>query len=561
MESKTCKHCSASFTITDQDKEFYSKHSPTFNGVKYDIPNPTLCPDCRQQRRLTFRNERKLYHRPCGKTGKTIISNFAPEKTYTVYETKERFSDARDATDYGRDYDPTQTLFAQFDALLHTTPQISLLGVGNENCEYNNHGGYSKNCYLCFDYGRGEDSAYLSRSYTCKHAFDISYSAECELSSNLLDCMGCTKCDFCRQADHCYDCQRCYDCVGCNSCFLSSNLANKQFYILNVPYTKEDYEIKVAELKAQWIASLQSQFTDLVVNKSIHKYANIMFCENVTGDNLSRCKNCHEVYGAKDSEDCGYVYDPMIVQNIQDDNFSGNNCNHCLETIGCEDSSNLRFCYACRSACTNIFYSYFCFACSDCFACTGIRNKQYCILNKQYTKEEYEKLVPQIIEKMEAEWEWGEFFPSRISPFAYNESLGQESFPLTKEEALGQWFTRKDEDYAINVPASLQKIEAKDLPNIQQAEENILQTAIICEVTGRPFRIIKSELEYYKSHTIPLPTKHPDQRHLERMHQRNPRKLWQRPCMKCWIPIKSSYAPERKEIVYCEQCYNKEIYG
>ena len=128
-----------------------------------------------------------------------------------------------------------------------------------------------------------------------------------------------------------------------------------------------------------------------------------MSCQNVTGDNLSRCKNCHEVYGAKDSEECSYVYDPMVVQNVYDDNFSGNSCNHCLETIGCEGSSNLRYCYSCRSACTNIFYGHFCIASSDCFACTGLRNKQYCILNKQYSKEEYEKLVPQIIEKMKAD--------------------------------------------------------------------------------------------------------------------------------------------------------------
>jgi hypothetical protein len=29
-----------------------------------------------------------------------------------------------------------------------------------------------------------------------------------------------------------------------------------------------------------------------------------------------------------------------------------------------------------------------------------LKNKSYCILNKQYTKEEYEKLVSKIIEKM-----------------------------------------------------------------------------------------------------------------------------------------------------------------
>jgi len=70
------------------------------------------------------------------------------------------------------------------------------------------------------------------------------------------------------------------------------------------------------------------------------------------------------------------------------------------------------------------------------FGCASIRDKQYCILNKQYTREEYEKLVPQIIEKMQADGERGEFLPERISPFGYNETVANEYFPLSKEEAI-----------------------------------------------------------------------------------------------------------------------------
>lgn len=39
--------------------------------------------------------------------------------------------------------------------------------------------------------------------------------------------------------------------------------------------------------------------------------------------------------------------------------------------------------------------------CRNCFGCVGLKQKQYCIFNKQYTKEEYEKLVPQIITHMQ----------------------------------------------------------------------------------------------------------------------------------------------------------------
>jgi hypothetical protein len=41
-----------------------------------------------------------------------------------------------------------------------------------------------------------------------------------------------------------------------------------------------------------------------------------------------------------------------------------------------------------------------CDACKNCFGCTGLKHKEYCILNKQYTPEEYEQKVSKIIDKM-----------------------------------------------------------------------------------------------------------------------------------------------------------------
>ncbi|MBU0626691.1 hypothetical protein KKH82_04660 [Patescibacteria group bacterium] len=63
---------------------------------------------------------------------------FAPEKPYTVYPTKDWFSDSRDTLDYGREYDLNKSFFDQFDELLKSVPQIALLQVGSENCDYNN---------------------------------------------------------------------------------------------------------------------------------------------------------------------------------------------------------------------------------------------------------------------------------------------------------------------------------------------------------------------------------------------------------------------------------------
>ena len=174
--------------------------------------------------------------------------------------------------------------------------------------------------------------------------------------------------------------------------------------------------------------------------------------------------------------------------------------------------------------------------CIDChhseylFGCIGLRNKQYCILNVQYTKEEYEQLVAKIIKRMEVDKQRGEFFPSFLSPFGYNETVAKEYFPLTKETASKQGFNRSD--YETPFPQVEKTLEADDLPLIQDVTEDILQQAILCERTRKPFRIIKQELEFYRKYELPLPTKHPDQRYQERIAMRNPRKLWKRTCAK-----------------------------
>jgi hypothetical protein len=93
VEWKTCKVSNQPFPIFKSDVNFYNKISPTFNGKKYQIPTPTLCPEERQKRRLARRNERKLYRRTSDFSGAEMISIYSPNTPYTVYSAKERRSD------------------------------------------------------------------------------------------------------------------------------------------------------------------------------------------------------------------------------------------------------------------------------------------------------------------------------------------------------------------------------------------------------------------------------------------------------------------------------------
>ncbi len=156
-----------------------------------------------------------------------------------------------------------------------------------------------------------------------------------------------------------------------------------------------------------------------------------------------------------------------------------------------------------------------------------------------------------------------------------NEEL---DIPLIKEEAKKRWFNWSDyESPKPNVekiiPASKLPEDIKDIPDdilnwaiMPDNSENTEDTVGTADLLSlqpdiqKPFRIIKQELEFYRKHNLPIPRKHPDQRHLERMKLRNPRKLFERKCDKCSVDMKTTYSPDREEIVYCDKCYNEEIY-
>ena len=229
-------------------------------------------------------------------------------------------------------------------------------------------------------------------------------------------------------------------------------------------------------------------------------------------------------------------------------------CELGYENVTCDQGYMTRFSiYSCKD--TDALYSQYCFGCKNIFWCIALRNKEYCIFNKQYTKEQYEELVPQIIERMKKDREWWEFFPSIMSPFWYQESMAADDYPLEIKDDRFNWT-----DYKVETPKVEKIIPANKLPeNISDVPDDILNWAIECETTKKPFRIMKQELEFYRKHNISIPKKHPDQRHLDRMSMRNPRKLYQRDCSKCNKQVSTGYSLETTQKIQCEECYNKSI--
>jgi hypothetical protein len=246
VEWKTCKVSGQEFPIYQSDIAFYDKFSPVIDGKKYSIPTPSLCPEERQRRRLAFRNDRKLYRRNCDATGKQIISIYSPDKTYTVYEQQARRSDSRDPLGFGKEVDFTRSFFEQFDELMHEVPHLSLVTKMNENSEYVNACGNSKNCYLIFDSDFCEDCMYSSIIKHSKNTVDGLHVYYCE---NTYNCINCTEsfhlisCQECDRSKFLVNCSKCSNCEYCTRC---SNLVHKKYCIDNIQYTKEEYEAKTA---------------------------------------------------------------------------------------------------------------------------------------------------------------------------------------------------------------------------------------------------------------------------------------------------------------------------
>jgi hypothetical protein len=552
---KTCAQCNTSFEVHDRDKEFYQKISLVLeNGKSFSIPEPTLCPLCRQRRRFSFRNERHLYRRKCNGSGKEIISMYAPESPYKVYAQDVWWRTNWDATEYGRSFDFNRPFFEQFYELAKDVPRIALLNVNSENSEYCNFTGDVKNSYLIFGPVYSENCYYGSPYYS-KDCMDALVLRECELCYECIDCRKLYQsfyCQDCNNSDfliYCFDLQGCSECIGC------AGLRNKKFCIFNKQYTQEEYENFKKDVNF-----CDPNFHKLVVEKfeEVKKSAPRQAVlstnsENVSGSHVFFSKNTFESFFADRCEDCSYCSQVVDLKDCYDNNYTEEN-ELCYDYLGMYGTRKTIFSIFCRHT-NEAYYSDYCVNCQYIFGCSNLHNKQYCILNKQYSKEEYEKLVPKIIGHMQKTFEWGEFFPTSISPFAYNETVAQEYFPMTKQEVLGfKWKWREEDQKEFQPQTVIVPQEIKDVP------ETVCSEILSCEITGKNYRIIPQELNFYKKLHLPIPHKHPDQRHIERIAKRNPRKLFKRTCDKCRGLITTSYPPNVEARVYCNECYLKEIY-
>lgn len=575
-----CQNCKNDFVVTSTDFDFYGK---------MNVPAPTFCPDCRLQRRLSFRNERSLYKRPCDMCGVSTISMYDPEAGITSYCGECWWSDKWDATTYGKEYDFSKSFFSQLAELIKKVPyqHLAVSYKTLENSSFTNMNHALKNCYYLFNSDYNESCMYGEEVERSRDSVDVTMIEGTQMGYESLNCNKCYEIYYSVDCESSHNTWFSKNLSGCSSCFGCINLRNQSYCIFNEQFSKDEYAEKIKEFNLgshSFVADMKKQVRDFWLQFP-HKYMHGLQNLNSTGDYIYNSKFSDNSFIVNESEYCKYCMWLIIKGNKECYDFTqfGENTERVYESLTCgKNISDIIGCVNSIEARALRYCLYLFNNNNNCFGCVGLRGKQYCILNKQYSKEEYDELIPKIIEQMkmmpyidskERGYSYGDFMPIEISQFAYNETSAQEFFPITKDFAEGNgfpWKNRKIKNYEITH-------SPEELPDdILEIDDDIVSAIIGCAHKGEcndqcatAFRVTAQELQFYRAHSLPLPRLCPNCRHYMRVVDRNPNKLWHRACMcenshphhegKCLNQFETAYSPDRAELVYCEACYQAEV--
>ncbi len=436
-------------------------------------------------------------------------------------------------------------------------PRIQLLVINSVRSDYTNNAGDNKDCYLIFAAEENEDSAYSRLIMKCKAVFDCLFTYESERCYECIDGRKLYNCMFTEQCQNSTDLYFSYNCRDCTNAIFCTNGRHLSYSIENEPCTKEEFEKKKAEIFSSEasLSAAKAHFEELKKGLLV-KFSVMTKCHNVTGGYLHNCYDGVRLFDSADTKNSSYLADVTEAIDCMDCNNAYYKPELCYDGMGFLQSNKSKHStYIIYS--NDAEYSDSCYNAQSILGCAGIRKGNYMILNKPYEKEEYEALKATIVADMKARGEYGQFLPPELSPFGYNETLAQEYFPLTRDEALARGYRWQEETTGTYDKGT---IPPNAMPaTIAEVDESILKEILECSSCRKNYRLTKAELDFYRQMGVPLPRLDFECRHQARMGKRTPRKLYSRSCAHCQKAVQTPYAPERPEVIYCEECFNREV--
>lgn len=542
-----CNNCGQNFNYFPGEKEAYGR---------FGFALPENCSQCRQLRRLVFRNERTLYYNKSFPSGKQIIALYPKNCPFHIIDQDEWWNDKFDTTIYGRDFDFTRPFFEQFAELQKEVPRWDRIALNCENSDFTNNCAEVKNSYLSFSSHNSENLYYCMRVYRSNDCVDCVNVKNGHYSSNCTDCKEIYNTHFSQLAENCSDSYFLLDCRACTDCIFCANLRNKDHMIFNRKYGKEEYE----KIKGTFIRELihdpqkmTAKFEEFKKDK-IRRCLYNNNCENVSGNFINGSKNIVNGFFVTSCEDCVNIHNCDETKNSYDTSHNDQS----ELSLECDTNFGLYDCCF-SSYAVNMKFSKYCDQCfypENCFGCIGLKKGKNLILNKQYGDEEYKELIAKIEEHMRHTGEYGKPFPANLTSFSYNDTMAHDTSPLTKEEALAKGFTWQEEEKEaayygkkFDVPKTEEKID-----------KSICDKILTCEITGKNYKIIPQEFEFYKKFRLPIPRLCPQQRYKELLKLHTPRKLRNTACSICGKEIQTTYPEKSGCKISCEECYLKTVY-
>ncbi len=549
---QNCQNCKNDFIIEPDDFAFYEK-------IK--VPPPSFCPECRRIRRLSWRNDTTLYSRKCFLCDKDFVSIYAPNTNFKVLCPKCFHGDDWDPYSYGVDYDPLKSFIEQFIEMYKNMPVLGIINdndIASINCLYTNDVAFSKNCSMVFIAWRLENvfnSSNLAAGRDLSDCMcvleDSSYTYDGVFIDNVANCKSIY------WSSNCMNCYFGYDLRGCSDCFMCFGLRNKKYYFKNKQYTKDEYNTILDSYDLHTrngYKKAKEEFQDFLKDKP-RKFAEMRNCTDCTGSDMIRSKNTKNSVFASYSEDSRYVHEGVSFKSCYDCAVGGetelsyecitpDHSYNSIVTIESWKNNHIAYCIDCHAS-------------QYLLGCVGLKKGEYSILNKKYNKDEFLKLKDQIVSDMKKRGEWGEFLPSKYSPFGINETDAFYDLKFSKEESIKNGYNWQDN---IQKTKGKETLDQKDVPNsIKDVKDNFTEEVLECMECERNYKIIPDELLLYKRLLVPIPERCFFCRHSDRKDMRGGFELIDRNCNKCQKDIETVFSAKEKRPICCESCYQKEL--
>jgi hypothetical protein len=546
----TCKLTGKVFEISEMEQGYCRVN---------DVPLPTLCPKERLRYLCAFRNRVQLYHSKCEFSDKNILTCIPPDRGFKVYDVEIWQSDKFNALDYGVDYDFSRSFFDQMWELYRRTPLPSMGVVRSTmiNSDYCNGITGAKNCYLVFSSGMSEDCLFCYNMWSNKGLVDCALCYHSELCYECVNIQKCYRLKLSKNCENCSESSFLMNCFSCRNCFGCVNLSNKQYCFYNEQLTKEEYEKRISEIDLGSYDTLtreQQKFNEFRNNFPSKAYWG-RNNENSSGHLIHNNKNCDNVFIVSGSEDVEHGLFLTNTQNSMFHTMFGNKAELIYSscTVG-DNAYNVRFSSECYENVHDLEYCLFTgFGAGNCFGCVGVQRKEYCVFNKQYSKDDYFALADSIKTQMRNNGEYGKFFPPQFSPFYFNNCDAAHFFPLAKAEAIQRGFQWEEEG---RVAESDQTVWSD---SIDEVGDDILERQLVCEKSGKPFKLVKQELDFYRRERLPIPRVSPMERIRGRTRIFEWRESREEQCARCGEGVKTM-CPRDQTNLLCERCWQREMY-